>query len=295
MNVNSRYWFRSIAGAAAFLCLLGLGGVIASGYVLSAPVQRSVGPPPPDLKAEIATFRSPSGSMLHGWVVPGTRGSGVVVLMHAVRADRRSEVGRIRLLHEAGYSILAFDFQAHGESEGRHITFGHLESLDAGAAVQFAKARFGGERVAVIGQSLGGAAAVLAEKPLPVDAMVLESVYPDIEDALRDRLEHYLGPPGGLLVPAYVALMPMIIGVRASDLRPIDHIGSVASPVLIMSGTKDSRTKISEAEALFSRARQPKRFWAVEGAEHVDLLRYDRAGYERHVLPFLAKYLRPGR
>jgi alpha-beta hydrolase superfamily lysophospholipase len=62
-------------------------------------------------------------------------------MAHAVRADRRSMLGRAEFLHRAGYSVLLFDAQAHGESPGDRITFGYLEALDAAAAVSFAVAR----------------------------------------------------------------------------------------------------------------------------------------------------------
>jgi pimeloyl-ACP methyl ester carboxylesterase len=76
------------------------------------------------------------------------------------------------LLHAHGFAVLLFDFQAHGESPGRRITFGHLEAMDAAAALDFLEQRLPRERVGAIGASLGGAAAVLADPPLRVDALV---------------------------------------------------------------------------------------------------------------------------
>jgi len=266
--------------------------VIVSGYALSLPIQHHVGSAPEDIKAESVTFPSASGSTLHGWVSRGTQGRGVVILMHGVRADRRNQLSRIRLFLHAGYTVLAFDFQSHGESEGRRITFGYLEALDAVAAVNYSKREFPGEPTAIVAQSLGGAAALLAPQPLPVNAMVLESVYPDIDAAICDRLEVYLGRAGCLLTPLYSALMPAVIGIPSSKLRPIDHIGTISVPVLILSGTADHRTTIAEARDLFGHAPEPKEFWAVEGAAHVDLLNFARTDYEHHVMPFLAKYLR---
>jgi len=88
-------------------------------------------------------------------------GQGAIVLMHGVWSNRRTMVQRARVLHEHGFAVLLFDFQAEGESPGKHITFGHLEGLDAAAAVAFARQRLPGERVGAIGVSLGGAAALL--------------------------------------------------------------------------------------------------------------------------------------
>ena len=61
--------------------------------------------------------------------------------------------------------------------------------------------------------------------------------------------------------------------------------------MLVASGTRDARTTIAEATALFEHAPQPKSFWAVEGAAHVDLEAFAPEEYRRRVLPFLVKYL----
>jgi uncharacterized protein len=82
-------------------------------------------------------------------------------------------------------------------------------------------------------------------------------------------------------------LLPSVLGVSADDLRPIDHIANVAAPIMIASGTRDDRTTIAEATAMFARAKDPKSFWAVAGARHVDLETYAPDDYRGHVLPFL--------
>ena len=220
------------------------------------------------------------------------------MLMHGVWENRLRMAQRARVLHEHGFAALLFDLQAHGESPGQRITFGRLEGLDATAAVRFVRRRLPGERVGVIGVSLGGAAAVLSPKPLLVDALVLESVYPSIDAALANRLRAGLGPAAGplltpLLAPLFKLLPPPVLGVTPGELRPIDRIGEVGAPVLVASGTLDDRTTLEEARALFERAPEPKRFWAVEGAGHVDLERHDPDEYWRNVLLFLALLRRP--
>src|SRR5439155_11809470 len=97
-------------------------------------------------------------------------------------------LGQRGLVKAEGFSVLLFDFQAHGESTGARITFGHREGQDAAAAIAYMRARLAGERVGAIGSSLGGAAALLAPKPLEIDALVLESVYSDIRSATENRI-----------------------------------------------------------------------------------------------------------
>ena len=57
----------------------------------------------------------------------------------------------MQFLRGAGYSTLAIDFQAHGESTGDQITMGQLESLDARSALKWLRARLPGEPLRCLG------------------------------------------------------------------------------------------------------------------------------------------------
>jgi pimeloyl-ACP methyl ester carboxylesterase len=283
------------------LCVLLVAGlcgtVLIAGMLMSRPVQFEVGPPPPGLaSAEAVRIPSGSGTTLSGWWLDGEPGGGCIVLMHGVRRNRLSMARRAELLHQWGFAVLLFDFQSHGASPGRAITFGHLEALDADAAITFARLRLPNEHLGVIGVSLGGAAALLGPGPLNIEALVLESVFPDLRSALVNRLHIYLGPVMGrvlapVLAPMFRLMMWAVLGVRATKLRPIDHIANVTTPVLIASGTRDRSTTIAEARSLFEHAADPKQFWAVEGAGHINLERYNPDAYWRVVLPFITRYV----
>jgi fermentation-respiration switch protein FrsA (DUF1100 family) len=181
-------------------------------------------------------------------------------------------------LRRAGYSVLLIDFQATGETKGDHITFGWKESRDALAAVDFIHHADPSARVAIIGSSLGGVAALLATPPLKVNALILESVYPTIEIATRNRMENYLGPIGWMFTPLFLM-----------QLHPIDHIAAVDCPILIMSGENDRNTRPADTRKLFERARFAKQLWFVPNAGHIDLHRAAPHEYETRVLAFLAQ------
>jgi len=134
------------------------------------------GPAPEDLPMEQVSFRSQSGSTIQAWCARGRDGGGAVVLMHAVRANLAMLVPRARFLWKAGYSVLLFDFQAHGASPGEHVTFGYLESRDVRAAIGYMRSRFPSERLGGLGTSLGGAAALIGPQPVGFDAVVLEAI-----------------------------------------------------------------------------------------------------------------------
>lgn len=262
------------------------------GGLLIAPAMHPVGAAPAELDAANVTFPSGSGSTIHAWYSPGTPGSGAVLLLHGVGADRSAMSGRALFLHALGYSVLALDFQAHGESLGKHITVGDLESHDVVAAVDYLRRALPDERLGAIGVSMGAAAVVLSRQPLPLSAVVLESMYPTIEEALADRLKLALGDRGPLCTPLLVMQLKPRLGISASRLHPIDDISRLGAPLLLIHGAEDQHTTLAEAKRVFAAAREPKTFWEVPRAAHVDLHYFARAEYERRVSAFLARYLR---
>jgi fermentation-respiration switch protein FrsA (DUF1100 family) len=185
--------------------------------------------------------------------------------------------------------VLLIDFQGTGESPGDVITFGWRERLDVLAAVGFLRRELPGQPISILGTSLGGAAALFATPPLRVECLIVESVYPSIDHAAANRLHRYLGAPGGLVEPLLLAQLKPRIGVGAEVLRPIDHVGNVACPLLVISGMKDQHTTVADTRALFAAARAPKELWLVDGAAHVDLCRFGGEAYRQRVLAFIAE------
>jgi fermentation-respiration switch protein FrsA (DUF1100 family) len=274
------------------LALLALASTACS---LAGSARSSIAPAPAKLGAESVVFASASGSSIHAWLARGRPGGGAVLLLHGVGANREAMLGRAEFLHDAGFTVLAPDFQAHGESPGKHITFGARESLDAAAAIDFLRASVPAERIGVIGVSMGGAASLLGPGPLHANAFVLESVYPTIRQAVSDRLATWFGPLSGfgrLFTSPVIGIVGSETGVAEAELQPITRIGRVGAPLFLISGTDDPYTPLAEAESLYAKAPPRKTFWAVRGAGHEDLHAFNRFEYERRVGGFLARCLR---
>ena len=274
---------------AAFF--LGIFAAWIVGGLLCASANHSVALPK-NLAVEPVTFPSKSGATISGWLVQGATNRGIVILQHGVRADKSTLVERAKFLSQAGYTVLMFDFQAHGESLGHVITLGFLESRDSRAAVEFAKKRFPGKPIGVIGVSLGAAAAALANPPLDVQALVLEMMYPTVEEATKDRIEMRLGRLGRCLSPLLTTQIPFRAGCNAEDLSPIRAVAKITASKLFLAGTADRETKFSEAEAIFSNAAEPKTFRAFDGAQHEDLNHFAPEQYQKIVLDFLETHLK---
>ena len=259
------------------------------GIYLSRTNQVSIKKPQTSLVLEDVSFESKSGAMLHGWYIQGEEKKAGILLMHGVHSNRLQMLNRAEILHHAGYSVLLFDFQGHGESIGKKITFGYLESLDAEAGYEYLKKRVGQGKIGVIGVSLGGVAAVLGDVKYKADAIILESVYPSIEKAIKNRLKIKIGSLGTYLLPILTTQLKIQLGIDPKELQPINQIDKVKGALFIISGTEDKRTTKPETVSLYNKAKTKKELWLVEGASHIDFDGYVPKEYTTKVLNFFNK------
>jgi alpha-beta hydrolase superfamily lysophospholipase len=276
--------------ALAVLVLVGAAIVWAIGSKLIAVEPRPValsGPGFEDVELHAAPDQRVVGSWLAG------RGRGAVLLLHGIHGDRRDMADRARFLNAQGYAVLLIDLPGQGASTASFVTFGLREADGVRAALEELRRRAPGQRIGVIGVSLGAASLVLCRDCPPVDAVVLESMYPTIEEAVANRLRMRLGPVGGPLSALLLWQLPLRLSIRPDALHPIKYVGQVKAPVLIAAGSADLHTTLSETQRLYEAAAQPKALWVVEGAAHVNLHAYAREEYERRIGAFLAAHLDP--
>ena len=271
-----------IGGLAAAFWLLG------SQLIAAAP--RTIGRPQTRLPCEDFAVDAPTG-IVRGWHVRRPDAKAVAVLLHGLRGDRRQMLSRAEWLHQAGYACVLPDLPAHGESDGDAVAFGHDEADAVRAVIAFARKKHPDRPVAVVGYSLGGAAAVLAfEKDPPrIDALVIEAVFPTLEDAVDNRMRSNFGGLAAFVgTPLKWQLRPRL-GFGVDDVRPFDVVSRVGCPILVISGEDDPYTTADDTRTLFESAAEPKSLWLVPGLGHGDPEAFDRRAYRRRV----GRFLRP--
>jgi dienelactone hydrolase len=283
---------KRIAIALAMLAASVAALSLAAGELLTRPARTRIGAPPAELGAETVRIAYGIGQQVTGWFLPGRAGEGAVLMLHGVRGNRLQMLERARWLQREGIGSLLIDLPSHGESSGDRISFGRHEAPGVDAALAWLRARLPGEQVGAIGVSLGGASLLFARREPELDALVLESVYPTITDAVQDRLTTRLGPAGAWAAPLLLLQIPLRLGFGVQDLRPVHAITAVRAPLVISAGTEDRSTRWPETEALFAAAPEPKALWPVPGAAHVDLHDFDAAAYEARLGPWLHARLR---
>jgi uncharacterized protein len=282
--------FLPLALAALLLLLLFAAvGVWLAGSSLIRVAPRKVDLP--DAGARTLSLPLPNGHRVAASFLPGS-GSGAVLLLHGIHGDRRDMATRAHFLQAQGYAVMLIDLPGQGASTLDAVTFGLHEAEGVRVALESLRQLAPGQRIGVIGVSLGAASLVLCRDCPPVDAVVLESMYPTIEEAVEDRLRMRVGPLAAPLSRLLLWQLPLRLGIQASQLRPIARIADLKAPLLIAAGSADRHTTLPETERLYAAARAPKSLWIVQGAAHENLHAYAPQEYERRIGGFLAQWLR---
>ena len=235
------------------------------------------------LRYEDVHFTSADGTRLHGWLMPAAPegpAKGSVLHVHGNAGNVSGHYRAVSWLPPAGYHVLAFDYRGYGRSEGGVSRAGTIS--DTIAALEYLRLRpeTGGAPIYVIGQSIGGAIAIVlcAERRADVAGLVVDSAFTRYRDV---AWHHVLRNPALLAVGWWY---PLALG-HAFD--PIDHVGRVSPvPVLFMHGTNDRVVPHAMSEKLFAAAGPPKELWLIEGMDHYEVWSVREEEARRRVLEF---------
>ncbi|WP_174285512.1 alpha/beta fold hydrolase [uncultured Sphingomonas sp.] len=269
---------------------LGLGACWVAGSIMTAGHNSrvvSATSPSEDIRLE-----TQDGVSIAATFTPGRNDrSPAVLLLHGVGASRQATAANAGWLASLGYATLTIDFRGHGQSGIKPRTFGLNEALDAQTAFAWLKHRQHHASVAIIGISLGGAASLLGDDgPIPADALILQAVYPDIRQAIRNRIASRTSVGVGYLFEPLLSYQaPLRFGAWPSRLSPLKALPRYRGPVLVIGGEQDRSTPPSETRAMFAAAPGRKELWLVPFGDHADICDLASPAYRRHVEAFLLK------
>jgi pimeloyl-ACP methyl ester carboxylesterase len=184
------------------------------------------------------------GVHIGGWYIPAANGAGAtgatVVLVHGWHINK-SDVIKFAVPFHADFNVVAFDLRNCGRSSRTEATFGLREKLDLEAIIDWLERTKRPAHIAVMGCSVGGAAAVLAAAiDKRIEALILDSTHARVEDVVARQLEvaeHQPSLPG---TPAILLGIWLRTGLNVRDANPINIIGTLGRrPILLLHGTAD--------------------------------------------------------
>lgn len=230
------------------------------------------------------------GTELAGWYLPSRNGA-AVVLRHGAGSHAGDTVDHARMLHDAGYGVLATDARGHGASAGQAMDLGWYGESDIGAAVDhlLGRTEVTPARIGVVGLSMGGEEAIgAAGVDDRICAVVAEGATGRTAQDKRWLADEYgaAGVVQGWLDAVTYRLIDLLVqpAPPASLAASIDAAEGTAFLLIAAGDVRDEQLVAERLEKLDPDAIT---VWTVAGAPHVGGLRQAPEEWVLRVTSFL--------
>jgi fermentation-respiration switch protein FrsA (DUF1100 family) len=271
------------------------------GWSMTHPARRAVKGSPADygMKYTDVTFPAREDHLnLKGWLIPADAATDkIVIFSHGYKGNRANidaALPTMKALHDAGFTVLAFDYRDEGESDGSLVSVGFYEVRDLLGAVDWA-AQHGYDKIGVIGYSMGASTAlVAAAKDDRIQAVVADSPFANLHDYLEDNLPVWSHLPNWPFTPEILWECRVLEGLDSRQVDPLDGLAAwKPRPLLLIAGTADDTIPMVNSQALYNVVKNnpDDQLWIVDGATHVKAYNVNPQAYEAKVTSFFTRYL----
>ncbi len=219
------------------------------------------------------------------------RGNETIVLVPAAGGGTESLIPYVQFLYAAGYSVVALDSLSNA-----HLGTDFGWSDGAAVLKTAEKLRHDGvKRIAVMGISEGGAAAIFAAAEKPIfGAVIADSSYANLDEMLRQN------PSIAGLYPAFAATVLGIAEHRwfprpFTEIAPADAALKLRCPLLVIQNQVDPLTPPKNGHAIEHAGRKShdrSQLWIAPTQGHGNALFEIPEQYKKQVLDFLASAMR---
>jgi len=210
-------------------------------------------------------FPSSDGVPIHGWYFPAENARGSILVLHGNAQNLSTHVNSVLWLVKEGFNIFIIDYRGYGWSGGSPSLDGVHKDADAALEKLFSLPETDPDKVAVLGQSLGGSIAtyIVVHSPRKdrIRALAIEGAFSSYRLIAREKAaDIWLTWP----------LQYPVSWTIDNDYSADKWIGRVSPvPVLILHGMADQIVSPLHGRILNEAAREPKQFWLTARPGHI--------------------------
>jgi len=201
------------------------------------------------LSFEEVWLTSSGGKKIHAWFVPCKNGRGTAVFCHGNAGNMENRLGMLPFFQKFRLSVLLFDYQGYGKSEGSPSEANTCQDAEAAWRYLTETRTIPPDRIVVWGRSLGtGVAVDLASRHAP-GGLVVEAAFTSIPDVAAD---------------IYPFWLPVRLLCR-TRFDSASKVPAIACPKLFIHSPDDEIIPITLGRRLFDLAPKPRRFVTIRG------------------------------
>jgi uncharacterized protein len=233
--------------------------------------------------------------LLKGWYIPGKKAKVIIIINGGFQNRIDDNVDTLDLandLHQKGFDILLFDLRGRGESQGHGVNLSNIDA-DIGGAFDYVESRgYFPESIGILGFCSGAASACIFASHQNVGALVLDGCFSSVQNMIYTQAQERHIPSAlvDIFLPGLRLGAFLLFGYR--ELDPIQVVGDIKSPILLIFEQKDDLTTLTDNELLLKASPNPDNgLWEIAGALHSQGYRADPVEYCIRVSDFFSSNL----
>lgn len=197
---------------------------------------------------------------------------GTILLFHGYRsAAKRDFSCVVKLYYNMGFNVLLVHQRAHGNSEGRLITFGVKESRDVISWIEFLTEKYGKKEFILDGLSMGATTVLLSTRfglPDSVKGVIADCGFTSPAEIIGIVSERNFHISRKLSVPVMNFFCKIFGGFDLNEFSTETVLKNNTKPILLTHGKSDGFVPAEMSERAFNSAKCEKELYLVEGADH---------------------------
>jgi uncharacterized protein len=217
-----------------------------------------------------------------------------IIMAHGVGCNRETMANFIKMYHELGFNVLAPDDRAHGDSDGKYVSYGWQDRIDYQRWIQLVLERIGTDaQILLFGISMGaGIVTMLSGEKLPpqVKAIIADCGYTNVGDEFNYLLKDMFHLPAYPIEPVVSAINWYKVGYRLHNASCTEALKKNTLPILFIHGDKDVYVPTYMSKVNYQAAHGPKQLWIVPGAGHEESFWVNPVAYKKRTKEFLHTY-----
>ena len=216
-------------------------------------------------------LRASDGLRLSARYYEGSEDAPVVIFFHGYRSNAIHDgCGLLAVARSLGYRILLCDQRAHGESEGRCLTFGVKERMDVKCWAEYAAERFPDVPIFLSGISMGAATVLMAASlPMPraVVGVLADCPYSSPKEIIM-KVCGEMGLSPRLIYPLIRLGALLYGGFDPNETDAVRAVREKTPPLLLIHGTADSFVPAEMSQKIDAAAAGAHTLVLFDGADH---------------------------
>ncbi len=195
-----------------------------------------------------------------------------IICMHGYRSSSEDFMCAMSFFMSQGYNVLAIEQRAHGDSEGKWITFGVKERYDALSWCNYLIEKYGSDiKIILDGLSMGATTVLLAsglDLPKNVKGIIADCGFSSPWDIVTEVARRDMHIPKFPLLYLMLPTVRLLCGFGLKEASTVDAVKNSNLPILYVHGLADDFVPHEMSVKAYEARPENSRLVSVENATH---------------------------